>query len=222
MSKSRGNTVSPDPFIEKYGSDVFRAYLMFMGPYHEGGDWSDSGITGLARFQKRVWQQLRRSANDAQLDDRLQRQLHTAIRDITHDLEAMRFNTAIARLMSLSNEIGGAGTISAKLRDSFIQLLAPFMPHMAEELWELAGHGESVFLSGWPRFDEALIVANEVTLGITVNGKRRGEVTVPADSDEAAILVASGSVPAVKKHLAGKEIIKEIVIPGRLVNYVVR
>ncbi len=223
MSKRMGNVVSPDDFVVKYGSDVFRSYLMFMGPYHEGGDWSDSGITGLARFQERIWRllQLPASDNDKPNDDLL-RLLHVTIKDVTADLEALRFNTALSRLMELANALSGHDTIDYEIRDRFIQLVAPFMPHLAEELWELAGHPESIFSSGWPQFDPELCIADTITLGITVNGKRRGEVTISADADDASVLAASRQVEGVQRHLEGKEIVREIVIPGRVVNFVVR
>ncbi|UCH63160.1 MAG: leucine--tRNA ligase [Fidelibacterota bacterium] len=223
MSKRMGNVVSPDDFISKYGSDVFRSYLMFMGPYHEGGDWNDSGITGLARFQERVWKliQLPERAESESGSDLL-RLLHMTIREVTNDLEALRFNTAISRLMEFANALSGSECIDRQLRDCFIQLVAPFMPHLAEELWELSGHGESVFSSKWPEYAPELCQAETITLGVTVNGKRRGEVTVDKNADEDTVLAASRNVESVQRHLAGKEIVREIVVPGRVVNFVVQ
>ncbi|MEE9466130.1 MAG: leucine--tRNA ligase [Candidatus Neomarinimicrobiota bacterium] len=222
MSKSRGNVVSPDSLVETYGSDVFRAYLMFMGPYEDGGDWNDSGITGLARFQERVWRLLR-LPDSVELDTRATvRLMHVTIRDVTIQLDHMRFNTAISRLMEFANGLAGRESLSDQVRKTFIQLLAPIMPHLAEELWELAGQTESVFNSTWPTYDPALCQEDMLTLGITVNGKRRGEVSVNSDAEEADILAAAKDNSAVRRHLEGKEIIREIVVPGRIVNFVVR
>ncbi|MFB0516180.1 MAG: leucine--tRNA ligase [Candidatus Neomarinimicrobiota bacterium] len=223
MSKRSGNVVSPDDFIEKYGTDVFRAYLMFMGPYDEGGDWSDTGITGLARFQERVWRLTQLPINEApEPDPMLLRLLHVTIREVTSDLEALRFNTAISRLMELTNTLSKHDTIDRETHDRFIQLMAPFMPHLAEELWERSGYTGSIFDTSWPEYDPELCQAETITLGITINGKRRGEVTVDKDADEATILAASREVEGVQRHLMGKEIIREIVVPGRVVNFVVR
>ncbi|MCH8328522.1 MAG: leucine--tRNA ligase, partial [Candidatus Marinimicrobia bacterium] len=223
MSKSKGNTVSPDPFVEQYGSDVFRTYLMFMGPYDEGGDWSDSGITGISRFQKRIWQLLQQPVSaDAAAGPQQLRLLHRTIRDVSRDLEQLRFNTAIAHLMELSNGLTGAGPLSSEVRDGFIQLIAPLMPHMAEELWELAGQTESIFASTWPGFDPKLCEDDHVTMAVTVNGKRRAELVVPVDISEADLLQQAKAIPAVVSHIAGKNVIKEIVVPGRLVNIVIK
>ena len=223
MSKSRGNVVSPDPFVDKYGADVFRAYLMFIGPYTEGGEWNSAGITGLARFQDRIWRLLQMPAGTEQEpDEALQRQLHRTIRDVSADLEQLRFNTAIAHLMSLSNAIAGRNTLSVEVRDALTRLLAPIMPHLAEELWELSGHSKSIFDSGWPAFDPALCEEDLVTVGITVNGKRRGELQVKRDIAKDDLLAQARELSAVQKHLAGKEIVKEVVVPGRVVNFAVR
>ncbi|MCH7852124.1 MAG: leucine--tRNA ligase [Candidatus Marinimicrobia bacterium] len=223
MSKSRGNAVSADSFVEKYGTDVFRSYLMFMGPYDEGGDWSDSGITGLSRFQERVWRLLQLPDSGAEESDQsILRLLHVTIRSVTADLEQLRFNTAISRLMELANGLAGRESLSVQVRELFIQLLAPFMPHLAEELWELAGNHKSVFKSDWPDYDPELCREETVTMGITVNGKRRGELVVARTADEDAVLASAREVTGVKRHLAGKEIVREIVVPGRIVNFVVR
>jgi len=223
MSKSKGNVVSPDTFVDRYGADVFRSYLMFMGPYDEGGDWNDSGITGLSRFQDRVWRIGRLPVlEQAETDrDRLRR-LHVTIRSVTNDLENMHFNTAISRLMELSNGLVVQDAITRDVWRTFVQLLGPFMPHMAEELWAMGGEQGSLFDSAWPNYDAQLCVEDMLTIGVTVNGKRRGEVSVPRDADQSTVLAASKAEPGVARHLEGKAIIKEIVVPGRVVNFVVR
>ena len=223
MSKSKRNVVSPDSFVGRFGSDVFRSYLMFMGPYHEGGDWNDSGINGLARFQEKIWQLLQKpTVESAETDRETLRILHTTIRDVTSDLEQMRFNTALSHLMELSNSLAGRTELQAELKDNFILLIGPFMPHLAEELWELAGHSTSVFTTPWPSFDVELCIADTITMGVTVNGKRRGEISVGLKANQAEILSASRAVAAVARHLEGREVVKEIVIPGKLINFVVK
>ena len=223
MSKSHGNVVSPDPFVEKYGADVFRAYLMFIGPYTEGGEWNSDGMTGLVRFQERLWRLLQMpTGTEQEPDEALQRQLHRTIRDVGADLEQLRFNTAIAHLMSLISAIAGRKTLSAEVRDAMTQMVAPIMPHLAEELWELSGHSKSIFDSGWPDFDPALCEEDLVTVGITVNGKRRGELQVQRDIARDDLLTQAKELSAVQKHLAGKEIVREVVVPGRVVNFAVR
>ncbi|MFC1480655.1 leucine--tRNA ligase [Candidatus Neomarinimicrobiota bacterium] len=223
MSKSKDNVVSPDSFVERFGSDVFRSYLMFMGPYHEGGDWNDSGINGLARFQEKAWKLLRKPTLDGPETDRSTlRLLHTTIRDVTNDLENMHFNTAISHMMELSNSLSGNDELHAEVRDNFILLIGPFMPHLAEELWELAGHSTSVYASKWPSFDDELCIADTITLGVTVNGKRRGEISVGLKATQSEVLSAARAEAAVAKHLEGGEVIKEIVVPGKLVNFVVK
>ncbi|MCH7521089.1 MAG: class I tRNA ligase family protein, partial [Candidatus Marinimicrobia bacterium] len=215
--------VSPDSLVDQYGSDVFRAYLMFMGPYDEGADWNDSGITGLARFQEKAWRIGRLAVDEEDETGRdLLRRLHVTIRDVTEDLEKLRFNTAISRLMELSNALAGRKSLSRTFQATFIQLIAPFMPHLAEELWERASQDGSVFASTWPGYDPEMCKTEMITIGVTVNGKRRGEVTVPRGADDATVLAASGSQASVARHLEGKEIIKKIVVPGKIVNYVVR
>jgi leucyl-tRNA synthetase len=223
MSKSKGNVVSPDEFMERYGSDVFRSYLMFMGPYDDGGDWSDSGITGLARFQERIWKVANKPVSKGeQADSELLRLLHVTIREVTSDLEALRFNTAISRLMELTNALFNVESLAVGYLNVYIRLIAPFMPHLAEELWELAGNNASVFLSDWPEYDPELSEAQTIIIGITVNGKRRGEVITEADADESTVLAAAKEVKAVARHLEGKELLREIFVPGRVVNFVVK
>lgn len=223
MSKSRDNVVSPDSLVEQYGSDVFRAYLMFLGPYDEGADWNDSGITGLARFQEKAWRIGRLPVDEQNKTGAdLLRRLHVTIRDVTEDLEKLRFNTAISRLMELSNALSGSESLSRDVHRTFIQLIAPFMPHLGEELWAIADYQESVFASPWPEFDPELCQAEMITIGVTVNGKRRGEVMMPSGADEAAVIAAGKALPAVQRQLDGKEIVREIVVPDRVVNFVVR
>lgn len=213
MSKSKGNVVSPDEFIEKYGSDVFRMYLMFMGPFTEGGDWSDHGITGIARFVERFVKLIEAEGEGADV------LTNKTIARVTESVEKMNFNTAISALMELVND--GSGKLSKENKEAVVRLIAPLAPHLAEECWEMLGHGESVFLGTWPKADAKFLVDSTVTYAIQVNGKLRGTVELaPAATKEEAIAAAK-EIEGVKKYLEG-EIVKEVFVPSKIIGFVVK
>ncbi len=227
MSKSRGNVVNPDDVIARFGSDAMRLYEMFMGPLEKGAPWSDDSLPGMHRFLQRAWR-LVMGENDAGPSRTLapgsgtpeqQRSTARAIDGVTRDVEALQFNTAISKLMVFSREIAEPGAVPRPAAESFVLLLCPFAPHLAEELWRLLGHSESPALAHWPETDPALLVQDTVRLVVQVNGKRRDEISVPADADEAAIRAAALASEKVRQHLPG-EPRKVIVVPGRLVNLV--
>ena len=222
MSKSRGNTVSPDEFIEKYGSDTFRAYLMFMGPYDEGGDWNDTGITGISRFVSKIWRfcQLPDSKNEADKKD-LQ-VLHQTIQSVTNDMHQMKFNTAISRLMECMNHFSSHTDVQLHIKQDFIKIIAPLVPHISEELWEINGGGGSVFLESFPVYDKLLAEEDTITIAVQVNGKLRGNVEVVKTINNEDLLTSARAQENVSIHLKDKEMIKEIVVPQRLVNFVVK
>ena len=222
MSKSRGNTVAPDEFIEKYGSDTFRAYLMFMGPFDEGGDWNDKGITGIYRFLNKVWRltqlpisEEKPSSSDIQI-------LHYTIKEVTNDLSNKKFNTAISRLMEFVNHHSSKKKIDKASRDTLIQLTAPIAPHLSEELWSIAGYNKSVFDTQWPGFDSKLIEKSTLKIAIQVNGKLRDDIEVDKSISKEDLLQLAKSTEKIKGYLAEKNIIKEIVVPGRLINIVLK
>ncbi len=220
MSKSKGNVVSPDAFVERYGSDVFRMYLMFMGPFTDGGDWSDTGIKGIARFVQRAWKGIAESNKTGDQEKaHVQGLLHKTIAKVTAEIDAMRFNTAISALMELLNALEKEESIAEETARTFTRLLAPLAPHLAEELWEALGGEGFVMEQQWPTYDPALLQSDTVTIVVQVNGKLRGELTVPADASKEEILSAAREVENVKKHLTGV-IRKEVYVPGRLVNVV--
>ncbi len=221
MSKSRGNAVSPDEFIEKYGSDTFRAYLMFMGPFDEGGDWNDKGITGIHRFLNKVWRLMQLPDNDKPSNEDMH-WIHKTIKQVTTDLGQMKFNTAISRLMEFVNYYSGRKTIDSWSKSQFVKLLAPLAPHICEELWELRGNTDSVFSQAWPEFDERHVQLETMKIMIQVNGKLRGEIVVPKSTPNDELLELAKAVPAIVKQLSGKSLVKEIVVPNRLINLVVR
>ncbi len=236
MSKSRGNVVNPDHLVSEYGADAVRTYLMFIGPWDQGGPWNFQGIEGVARFLNRVWGLIVDApAGDpaVKVDEHvtrdLRRAVHTAIREISEDFEGFRFNTAVAELMTLQNAMSKAKSASLALTPGWeeacrvlVTLLAPIAPHLAEELWQRLGHATSVHLESWPEVDESALTRDEVRYAVQVNGKLRGEVEVPADAQEASVLSAAKAVPNVAKHLDGAELVREIVVPGKLVNLVVK
>ena len=236
MSKSKGNVVSPDSFVERYGSDVFRMYLMFMGPFTEGGDWSDTGIKGIDRFVNRVHafftnpQNLQTPAgrSPAERDEGWSKPpnllvplLHRTIKKVTEDIESLHFNTAISALMVLLNEAEKAGSMSKEAAIIFVQLLAPMAPHLAEELWEALGQKGFVIESSWPNYDAGSIVEETFTLVVQVNGKVRADLTVPTGISKEEAIAKAKEQENVKKYLEGKTVKKEVYVVGKLVSLVI-
>ncbi|MEC7556093.1 MAG: leucine--tRNA ligase [Planctomycetota bacterium] len=232
MSKSRGNVINPDDIVTEYGADSLRLYEMFMGPLEATKPWSMSGVEGVSRFLGRVWRMivderadevtLHPTISDATPDDDQLRILHRTIKAVTEDIDKLSFNTAISRLMEFTNALGQADPRPRSLMEPFLLLLSPFAPHLAEELWCLLGHDGSLAYEPWPQFDESLLVTSTVEVPVQVNGKLRGKVTVATDADEATIQDAAAADEAVARFLAEKTIVKTIVVPGRLVNFVVK
>ncbi len=220
MSKSRGNVVSPDTFVDHYGSDVFRMYLMFMGPYTEGGDWDDSGINGISRFVERFYNVISGPHNEHD-SDTLLRTLHKTIQKLTSDLEKFHFNTAISALMEFTNLALKENGISLKTAMTAAKLISPLAPHLAEELWHKLGGPFSIFHQSWPTYDAAWITDEEIELVVQINGKVRGKVKVGANISESEALLAAKAIENVKKYLEGQEILKEIYVQGKLVSFVV-
>ncbi|MFW6133018.1 MAG: class I tRNA ligase family protein, partial [Planctomycetota bacterium] len=227
MSKSLKNVVNPDDVIAEYGADTFRLYEMFMGPLDASKPWNTQDVPGVHRFCRRVWRIVAGDDDHAPMlaekgADALERDLHKLIRKVGADIEAMKFNTAIAAMMEFVNAVNKAGAIGRDQTERFVLVLAPFAPHLAEELWEKLGHAESLAYAPWPAYDEALIAAETVELAVQVNGKVRGRVSVPADADEDAVVRAALDDEKVAAAVEGGNIVKRIVVPGRLVNLVVK
>lgn len=222
MSKSKGNVVSPDAFIEKYGSDVFRMYLMFMGPFTDGGDWSDTGIKGVDRFVQRIWRLFSGKLNKKVVQEqKVTAKLHATIKKVTADIERLHFNTALSALMELLNLLEKQDSVSHEVAEIFAKLLAPLAPHLAEELWELAGGKGFVIDQKWPTYDEAQLLTDTLTIAVQINGKVRAEFTVPTDISESDVIAQAKQDSNVQKYLEGKEIRKEIYVKGKLVSIVV-
>ena len=221
MSKSRGNVVNPDEYVEKWGADTFRTYLMFLGPYEEGGDFRDQAIAGVRRFLDRLWSSVSQANSTGAPDPQVMRKLHQTIKKVGEDLPRLSYNTAIAAMMEYINVVRrGERTAHVDEVEPLVQLVSPFAPHVAEELWEKLGHSGSVFDAGWPAYDEAMAAEELITLAVQVNGKTRGTVQVAPGSNQDAALAAAMADASIAKFVTGTPK-KVIFVPGRLLNIVV-
>jgi leucyl-tRNA synthetase len=223
MSKSRGNVVVPDAYIQQWGADTFRMYLMFLGPFQEGGDFRDEGIVGIRRFLEKVWALVHEAAakGGEGAAEAVKQKLHRTIRKVSADSEGLQYNTAIAAMMEYVNELREQGAGSRELLEPLVIMLAPYAPHIAEEMWEFLGHKESVFQARWPAYDERLASAGDVEIAIQVNGKLRSRLTVPRGMAEKDVLARVLADEAVKKFVDGQKVKKVIYVQDRLVNLVV-
>jgi leucyl-tRNA synthetase len=224
MSKSRGNVVIPDEYIAQWGADTFRMYLMFLGPFQEGGDFRDAGISGPRRFLDRVWAMVGEvpSAEPAgELTKDIVVHWHATRKKVAEDLEILHYNTGIAALMELVNHMKEAGCRDRGMVQDLVVMLAPFAPHFSEECWERLGNSGSVFDAGWPAWDEKLVVSDEIEVPVQVNGKTRSRVRVPRGSEESVVLAAALRDETVKRFTSGKQTRKVIYVPDRLINIVV-
>ncbi|OGJ42509.1 leucine--tRNA ligase [Candidatus Peregrinibacteria bacterium RIFCSPLOWO2_01_FULL_39_12] len=221
MSKTKGNVVSPDGFVDKYGSDVFRMYLMFMGPFTEGGDWSDKGITGIARFVERFWKMI--SEGSEKVIDRglLGKNINKLIKKVTEDIEELHFNTALAAFMEFINFASKNG-IDKTCKKIITQLITPFAPHLAEECHEKIGGKYSVSFSKWPGYDPKLVQDDLTKIGVQVNGKLRGEIEISKDASQEEALKLARANENVMRYLAQGQVVKEIYVSGRIVGFVVK
>ncbi|HEU0301544.1 MAG TPA: leucine--tRNA ligase [Longimicrobium sp.] len=222
MSKSRGNVVNPDAYIAEWGADTIRTYLMFLGPYQEGGDFRDSGITGPYNFLSRLWDSVLTS-RERPLDPAVEQKVHATIRKVTEDLESLSYNTAIAAMMECLNTIRAGGRTPERAAvEPLVRLVAPFAPHLAEELWERLGHAESIFVEAeWPSFDAAKAVADTVEFVVLVNGKVRARMPMARGIAEAEARDAALADEHVQRWIEGKQVRKTIFVPDRLLNLVV-
>jgi leucyl-tRNA synthetase len=231
MSKSRGNVINPDVYVLEMGADTVRAYLMFVAPWEQGGEWNDSGISGISRWLNRLWKLVLEDykAGSGDGSKELQRITHQTIKKVSHDLEKMRFNTMISALMEYTNhlnQVREAGSVSqADWKESIeilLLLLAPTTPHLTEELWQLSGNKYSIHNRQWPVWDEKLVADEQFTLVVQINGKMRDRLSVPTSISEAEVREAVMARQKVHSYLDGKQVIRVIYIPGRLINLVVK
>ncbi|MFA7244687.1 MAG: leucine--tRNA ligase [Candidatus Magasanikbacteria bacterium] len=218
MSKSKGNVVNPDDVVAEFGADTLRTYIMFMGPFDQAVEWDTNGLVGVKRFLDRVWN-LQEKIGDNTSDD-VTRLLHVVIKKVTDDIDNMRFNTAVAKLMELSNEVSKAPFITKEDYLQIIKLLSPFAPHMAEELWAMYGNSQSISTQKWPEYDESKTKEDVITIVVQVNGKVRDELQVGAELSEEDIKSKALALENVQKWLEGKDPKKVIYVKGRLVSIV--
>jgi leucyl-tRNA synthetase len=233
MSKSRGNVVNPDVYVGELGADAVRAYLMFIGPWEQGGEWNDNGLSGMSRWLNRIWQLVlddyQPGSPDEAARQKLTRLMHQTIRKASRDLEKMHFNTMLSALMEFSNHLARvkeSGAVSTadwqEAIEALLKLLAPTAPHLTEEMWQRSGREYSIHNQPWPEWDEALAEEKQITLVIQVNGRVRQKLTAPAAITEAEARQMALGDERIKAHTAGKQIAKVIYVPGKLINLVVK
>jgi leucyl-tRNA synthetase len=225
MSKSRGNVLNPDEYIDRYGADTVRLFMMYLGPYTLGGDFRDKGITGMTRFLNRTWRATQLATGSDVSDETRERRRHRLIKQVEEDIAELRYNTAIAYLMEFARDLDHECSQRTARRidaETLLQLLAPFAPFVTEELWERTGHEGSVHERGtWPAYDAELAAPQRATVAITVNGKRRGELEVDAGTSEATLVAMALAQPRVVAVLNGREPSKVIAVVDRIVNIVI-
>ena len=223
ISKSKGNVVNPDDYITHFGADVFRLYLLFMGPYEAGGDFSDRGIGGTVRFLNRVWQMITlRGVNvtTGVPTGEAKRALHLAMKRVTEDIAVLKYNTAIAALMEYLNSMESRPDVTHEELQTLLLLLAPFAPYITEELWERLGNPDSIHITSWPAFDPEAIRSDIITIPVQVNGRVRDHIEIAHDTSEDEIKRQAVAAAKVQRFIAGQNIRKVIYVPGRLVNIV--
>ena len=221
MSKSRGNVVNPNDVVDQYGADTMRTYIMFIGDFEKAAAWSDNAVKGCKRFLDRIWN-LADQVTDADAYGKdNEAAIHKTIKKVSDDIENMKFNTAIAALMSLTNQFYDKGVNKAEFQ-TMLQLLSPFAPHMADELWERFGFEGMACTSSWPVYDESKTVASEVTIAVQVGGKLKTTVTVPTDSEQDAVLAVVTADSKIQKLMEGKDLVKVIHVPNKLMNLILK
>ena len=221
MSKSRGNVIDPNEVVDALGADVLRTYVLFMGDYEQAAPWSENSVKGCKRFIDRIWNLQVMLVEGEEYSKELTSNFHKTVKKVSEDIETLKYNTAIAALMTLLNDIYAKGEINKAELKTFLLLVNPFAPHITEEMWEANGFGSMMATDGnWPTYDEAKCVDSEIEIVVQVCGKIKAKLMVVADASKEEMLQSAKS--AIENELSGKQIIKEIVVPGKLVNIVAK
>lgn len=222
MSKSRGNVINPDDIVEEYGADTFRTYEMFIGDFEKDAPWSDEGVRGCRRFLERVWKLSENVVDGDSYSEDLETLMHQSIAKVSYDYENLKYNTALAQLMTLQNEFKAKGKITRKEFRDFLILLNPVAPHITSELWENLGYEGQIHEAAWPAYDEAKTKEDTIDLPVQVSGKLRGTIKVSVDADKDQVVDLVKETEIYTKFIEGKEIVKLIFVPGKIVNFVVK
>ncbi|MBR2876698.1 MAG: class I tRNA ligase family protein, partial [Clostridia bacterium] len=222
MSKSKGNVVDPNEVVDQFGADVLRSYVLFMGDYEKAAPWSETSVKGCKRFIDRIWNLQEITVDGNEYSKELEVSFHKTIKKVSEDIENMKYNTAIASLMTLLNEIYDKGAITKGELRTFLTLVNPFAPHVSEELWEVMSFGGMLAVSPWVSYDEAKTVDSTIEVPVQICGKLRATVTISKDADAATAISAAKADEKVQEMLEGKQIIKEIYVPGKIINIVAK
>ena len=222
MSKSRGNVVDPNDVVDQYGADVLRLYVLFMGDYEQAAPWSENSMKGCKRFLDRVWALQDKITDGDEYSDQFRSSMHKTIKKVSEDIEAMKFNTAIAQMMSLLNDVAAAGSMNRAEYRTLLILLNPFAPHITEELYEKMGFGGVLNEQSWPEYDPALCIDSTIEIAVQICGKIKAKLNVPAHAEQDEVLAIAKADPDVAAAIEGKNIVKEIYVKGRLVNIVAK
>lgn len=223
MSKSRGNVINPDDVVERYGADVFRMYEMFIGPFDQSAAWDTKGIVGIDRFIKKVWRLVTETdIKDVEVDEKQLFIIHNTVRLVTEQIDTLDLNTTISQLMIFVNELSKYDTISKSTIEILVKLLSPFAPHISEELWQFLGHSDTIAYQQWPKYEQKYLKKKTIIIPIQINGKVRDKIEVDAESSKEQILSLAKESKNAAKYLKDKEIVKEIYVPNKIINFVVR
>lgn len=225
MSKSRGNVVNPDDVVDMHGADALRMYEMFMGPLEAVKPWQTSQVAGVVRFQNKLYNVVQSAANngDVTMDEETTKILHKTMKKVTEDIESMSFNTAISAMMVLTNHLNTLkDKVPREAAEKLALMVSPFAPHLGEECWSLLGHKESLAYHPWVEYDEELCVDNSVTIGVQVNGKKRGEIEIAVDASQEDAMEEAMKVQTILNQVDGKDVKKVIFVPGRILNIIAK
>lgn len=226
MSKSRGNVVNPDDVVDVHGADALRLYEMFMGPLEAVKPWQTSQVSGVVRFQNKLYNVVQSAVNNdssVEMDEETTKILHKTMKKVTEDIESMSFNTAISAMMVLTNHLNSLkDKVPREAAEKLTLMVSPFAPHLGEECWKQLGNDESLAYHPWVEHDESLCVDNTVTIGVQVNGKKRGEIEIAVDGDEEGAMAEAMKVQSILNQVDGKDVKKVIFVPGRILNIIAK